>query len=188
MRHSPTPLSAVAVVVTSGVLVFIIFAAILWNMPDSWRVHPHLVRPTLVSGPILSLWKFVKTIGEDRPSIVLIGDSAADCANWENTDTIFMPGHPENFKHLLRKIWRHAESYNGYNRAVIICASAWGSDDWGEKKMSRLERVARRRFPKAEITVITPREVHAIAEIHSPDRVHPSKVGYAILGERYNIQ
>ncbi len=163
--------------------IFIIVVALFW-IPDSWRVHPTLERPTII---VLDKKK-VRT--RYTSTTILFGDCAAYSAPYP-FNRIALPAFA--FKELFRE---QIENSNFQNCEVGVIM--YGMSELCEGKtpdevntaIQRIVDVFALRYPTAIIHVISPYEIHEIAKTHPRDGVdayHMSPTGYKILASRYDF-
>ena len=167
--------------VVSAVLWFILFTglntAILWHLPNKYRIHPRLAKPILVN-------PFSNKPISDSP-ICLVGDSFAYHAPWPYRK-IACPG---NTLRQLIPLVRTSKLQN-VDRFVILGGQTNIAQGHSrrriEREMKRLQKAISDTYPDSKLYFIPPFEMHELAQADDTgDGWHINQLGYEILRMRY---
>jgi hypothetical protein len=167
--------------VVSAVLFFILFtglhAAILWSLPNKYRIHPRLAKPILVN-------PFSNKPISDSP-ICLVGDSFAYHAPWPYRKIAY-PGN--TLRQLIPLV--RASKMKNVDRFVVLGGQTNIARGHSRRRIERelreLMKALREAYPDAELYSIPPFEIHELAkDEETGDGWHVNQLGYEILRVRY---
>jgi hypothetical protein len=173
-----------------------VFAASLWYMPDSWRVHPRLKKPVILvaerhgsglrafyGGGIYVPRQFKQNVDL---SVILVGDSQAGMADLPHPRlTVFGADLPRLVK-AIRKANFSAECkkiviFYGTGLYVHGC-----TPEEIAVSINAIKDAVREKCPDKIIEVMPYMAILDVAKEHSVgDQAHPNKEGWAILVEQH---
>ncbi len=165
-----------------------LFALALFKMPDNYRIHPQLQKPSIMflkpGVPGLTLARYTSLFKSPikEGTFCLVGDSAAWCAPWACFKIAVLGSLTDS---VIEAVERSALPNQCKTFVVmngIVLAGTGYTPDAIDRDNERLKAAILKKYPGSKVNIIPMSEWLKIASAHTVgDGYHLNKTGYAIL-------